>query len=423
MKFLQPRIFLLFLLPVCIFLSFNKHSKDRAHSYHGVIWADAAGYYVHLPMWLIYGNNAAAFPLNISEQTGNGFYIDSVNNKIVTKYYNGSAILMAPFFLISHALAIPLGYKDNGFSMIYSFGLYFAGIVYCCLGLFFLSLFLKKHFSTGISTGTAFLLFISSNLYYYSIDSPGMSHVYSFFLFSLFIYSIQRLFDSERRIYYILFALSFVLAVLTRPTNALIILFPFFYENGKFLSRISILLKKKLNVLIAIVAGLLCIFPQALYLKDVYGSYISYSYHDEGFSNFNHPYILEVWFSTNNGLFLYSPILLLSLLGIILMIRLKQRFGYYLLFTFLLISYLFSAWWNWSFGCALGARSFVEFYVLLSIPMAFAINEAWKKSATKYALIIFSGTCCIVYFSIEYYYDGCFYGGTWDWEAYIKLLR
>jgi len=420
MRSIHPKLFLFLLLPLCIFLTFNKHSKDKAHSYHGVLWADAAGYYVHLPVWFIYGNNADAFPANVSEQCGNGFHADSLSNRIITKYYCGTAMLMSPFFLASHALAGPLGFAADGFSKIYSYGLYFAGIVYCCLGLFLLSLFLKKHFSPGVSAGTAFLLFVSTNLFYYAIDSPGMSHIYSFFLFSLFMYSTQQLLHSEKRAWYILFVLSFVLAALTRPTNAVIILFPLFYENGKLVTRMRLLLKEKLSTGIALTAGLLCIVPQLLYFKKTSGSYFAYSYGNETFSNLGHPFLLETWFSPNNGLFIYAPVLLLSITGMILMIRKKDRMGWYLLAMFLFISYLFASWWNWWFGCALGARSFVEFYTLLSIPMAFAIQHAWKKAGTRYLLLAFALCCCTMYFSLEYYYDGCFYGGTWDWARWLK---
>lgn len=423
MRLLQPKLFLLLVLPLSIFLTFNKHSKDKAHSYHGVIWADAAGYYVYLPMWFIYGNDASTFPNRIPEQTGNGFHVDSVNNKIITKYYCGSAILMTPFFLISHGLASPLGYNPDGFSEIYSYGLYFSGIIYCCLGMFFLTLFLQKHFNPSLSISTVFLLFISTNLYYYSIDAPGMSHVYSFFLFSVFLYSTQQLLQSKKRIWYILFSLSFVLAVLTRPTNALIISFPFFYENGKFLLQLKYLLKEKNSFIIALIVSILCVFPQLAYFKETSGDYFSYLYGDETFSNLSHPYIFETWFSTNNGLFIYAPVLLLALIGIVIMIREKEGMGFYLLFLFLLISYLFASWWNWWFGCSLGARNFIEFYTLFSIPMVYTIREAWKKSVTKYILIVFSAMCSIIYFSIEYYYDGCFYGGTWDFESYLKLLQ
>ncbi|MDF2436430.1 MAG: hypothetical protein K0Q95_806 [Bacteroidota bacterium] len=423
MKSLNPKHFLFFLLPLCIFLTFNKHAHDKKGSYHGVIWADAAGYYVHLPIWFVYRNDAKAFPDNITEQTGHGFRIDSLNNKIITKYYCGTAMMMSPFFLTAHVLAEPLGFEADGFSKIYSYSLYFSGIVYCCLGLFLLSVFLQKHFSTSIALLSSFILFISTNLFYYAIDAPGMSHIYSFFLVSLFLYSTQKLLGEEKLIYYIFFFLAFVLAVLTRPTNAIIILFPLFYENGAFVKRSRVLVKNSLKVAISIVLGILCLLPQLFYFKSISGSYFTYPYGQETFSNLGHPHILETWFSPNNGLFIYAPVLLLSVLGIFMMIREKNKFGYYLAGIFLLMSYLFASWWNWWFGCSFGARSFVDFYPILSIAMAWCIQRIWPQRNTRYFLFGFVIICSVMYFNIEYYYDGCFYGDTWDFKAFIKLLQ
>jgi hypothetical protein len=173
----------------------------------------------------------------------------------------------------------------------------------------------------------------------------------------------------------------------------------------------------------SIVVGILLVLPQLIYQKQTYGSILFYSYGDEGFTNLKTPKLLETWFSPNNGLFIYAPILILSLIGMILMIRNKDKLGYYLLLTFFLISYIFASWWNWWFGCSLGARSFIEYYTLLSIPLAITLKAAWDRLLTKSFIIIFVSICIVMYFNIEYYYDGCFYGGTWDWKALLKLLE
>jgi hypothetical protein len=330
---------------------------------------------------------------------------------------------MSPFFLIAHTLATPLGFEPDGFSNIYSYALYFAGIVYCCLGLFLLALFLQSYFSTPVAMLTALIFFISTNLFYYSIDSPGMSHIYSFFLIALFLYSTQKLLKSDKPAFYLLFVVAFVLAVMTRPTNVLIVLFPLFYENGAFIKRSRVLLNNKTSVIVSGTLGLLFILPQLLYFKDTSGSYFSYPYGNENFSNLGHPYILETWFSPNNGLFIYAPVLILAVIGMFLMIKQNNRFGFYLSGTFLFMSYLFASWWNWWFGCSLGARSFVDLYPLLSIPMALLIHEIWMNKAKRYLLFTFIAVCSLLYFNIEYYYDGCFYGDTWDFRAFFKLLQ
>src|ERR1017187_354763 len=92
----------IFLFFSSLFLGFNKHSRDTFNSYHSVLWADASGYYMYLPIWFIYGNNANSINDTLVKHTGQGFHMDGIKNKIITKYTCGTAILQMPFFLASH---------------------------------------------------------------------------------------------------------------------------------------------------------------------------------------------------------------------------------------------------------------------------------------------------------------------------------
>lgn len=425
MTFLKPKIFLI-LLPLCLFLTFNKHSKDKANSYHGVIWSDAAGYYVYNPMWFIYGNNATAFPDSIETQTGNGFSFDTEHNKVITKYPSGVAILQAPFFLTAHLLAEPLGYKADGFSRIYSFALFFAGIIYCCLGLFFLSTYLSRYIPSTIAIIAPLLFLAGTNLFYYSIDAPGMSHVYSFFLFSLIIYLSPILTSRPDFKYYILFFICLCLVALTRPTNVLIGLFPlFFHLNNKaeISQRIKFILQQKVALFFSVLIAFVFALPQLFYWKSTMGKFIAYSYGNEGFDFLTNPKLLEVWFAANNGLFTYSPLLILSIVGIVLLIKDKRLSGYFFAALFLVISYIFASWWCWWFGCSFGSRSFVEYYAVLIIPFCYLIKKTIKNKYSRILVFIAIGICCYFNLDMEYYYDGCFYGDTWDFASYFKLLN
>lgn len=426
MKQLKPKIILLFFFPLCIFLSFNKHSKDKANTYHGVIWADAAGYYVYEPMWFIYGNKASNFPDSMDVKTGNGFQLDLINDRVNTKYFCGTAILETPFFLAGHVLAKPLGYTADGFSKIYSFALFFSGVFYCCMGLFLLSKFLTRHFSPFISILAPLLFLAGSNLYYYTIDAPGMSHIYSFFLFSTIIYLTPFITTKSNFNYYFLFFCCLVLAVLTRPTNILVGLFPLFYsvKNKKdFFERICYFLKSKILIILSLLLSFILAVPQLLYWYSKTGNLITYSYENESFTFWKNPKLLEVWFSTNNGLFTYTPLVAICLTGIFLMIRKKEWSGYYTGILFLIISYIFASWWNWWFGCSFGARSFVEYYALFCIPLAYLLESAFKHRFYRYVVILALIFCCYLNMDMEYYYDGCFYGDTWDISTYLKLLN
>ncbi len=426
MKLIKPKIFLLFILPLSFFLSFNKHSKDKINTYHGVLWADAAGYYVYQPLWFIYGNNADKFPDSIDVKTGNGFQLNFINNKIITKYTCGVAILETPFFLISHVLSKPFGFKPDGFSNIYSFGLYFSGVFYCCVGLFFLSKFLVRHFNPFTSVIAPILFLSGSNLYYYCIDMPGMSHVYSFFLFCLIIYLTPFITTKINSKYFFLFFCCLILVILIRPTNILIGLFPLFYNiknKNEFFNRIHFLFSNKLLIIVSAAVSLIFTIPQLQYWYINTGNIITYSYGAESFIFWKHPKILEVWFSTNNGLFTYTPLIILSIIGVFLMMKKKKWEAYFIGSLFLIITYIFSSWWNWWFGCAFGARSFVEYYALFIIPFTCLLEVAFKHKLYRYAIMLFIAFCCYLNMDMEYYYDGCFHGNTWDFTTYLKLLN
>lgn len=419
-KYFIPLFFLL------VFLSFNKHSKDKEKSYHGVIWADAAGYYVYNPYWFAYSEERS-IPDTICNNVGDGFYKDSLSGKIITKYYCGTALLQTPFFIVSHALSSSLGFQPTGFSKIYSYGLYVAGVFYTLFGLIILFFFLKRHFSTLVSIVSVASFFICTNLYYYTIDAPGMSHVYSFFVFSCIVGISPLLLNKGKWIHFFTFFICIYLSLLIRPTNIFAGFFPLFYgifSSKDLWDRMIYFFSKRYQIIISSILALVVFIPQLLYWKDVTGNYFTYPYKGEGFDNLFSPYLLEVWFSTNNGLFIYTPLMLVSLIGCWLMVKDKNKMGHCLLFLFFIISYLFASWWNWWFGCSFGARSFVEYYALFIFSFAFLLNRTInsKSKIGLSVLVLFIILCGVLNMNIEYYYDGCFYGGTWDWATFLKLI-
>lgn len=415
----------LFLFSLFLFLSFNKHSKDNYKNYHSVIWADAAGYYVYNPIWFICGNNSRDFPPDIISTTGTGFSFDSLTGRVVTKYTSGVAILQMPFFLSAHLLSGMFGFPSDGFSRIYYWAIMIAGCFYGLLGLIFCFLFLHRHFSKFHSLLTVSIFFLATNLYYYSIDASGMLHVYSFFLISLIAYMTSRVAEHPRLKNFVFLFIPLALAVLIRPTNILLVLFVLFFSTNQsniFQRRLIFVKEHFIPMMIAFILSVAIFIPQFIYWKQCFGSPIAYSYGNESFAYLFSPKFLEVWFSPNNGLFIYSPVLILSIVGIIILILKKNKNGVLIGGIFILASYIFSSWWNYWFGCSYGARSFVEYYPLLMFPFAFVISQIKNKFAMT-LVYVFCGACIWMNMDMIYYYDGCFYGNDWDWNSYFKLLN
>lgn len=422
MNFIKKWIAWILFLGLLIFLTFNKHRRSEIFSYQSVIHADKAGYYIYLPLVLIYGMDVDKLPENIDQKTGEGFHIDKKTRKLQSKYTSGVAIMQAPFFIVGHIISKLSGDDQSGFSAIYYAMINIGSVIYLWLGLLFLFRVLQDKYSMFISVVVTILTLTGTNLYYYGVDETAMSHVYSFFLFSSLIYLATFIgrFARKQVLYGILVGLVCSLIVLIRPTNFFFIILVVFFCLFKIKSNNWVFQPK---ILIAgVVVGVVIFLPQVLYWKWAYGSFLTYSYGNESFSNWNSPEIIKTWFAPNNGLFSYNPIVLFMLIGAGVMYVKKEAFGKISLLSFLFISYLTASWWTYAFGCGYGARNFVEYYVVLSIPLAYLLTviKEHKVRVLIYPLLL---VCVLFNMEMIYAYDECWFGeGDWDWNYYLGKI-
>jgi len=420
-------VWILIALALALLIS-NRHSKSGTFNWMTPMWADQAGYYVYLPGLFIYDFDAKSFPPKIEEKTGFGFSLDLEKNKVISRYTCGTAILQAPFFLIIHTLAGILGQPQDGFSGIYHKVPDLSALFYCILGLFFLQKFLLFYYRKRTVWITILTLFFGTNLYYYAIDSTGMSHIYSFALFAIIAWLTKMILSGEARrtyIYFICWSLLFALIVLIRPSN--ILLFPFLFcldcnSSAEFIQRVKRFISFRV-ILILLASSFIVFLPQFLYWKYASGSFITDSYQGFGFSNWKLPKILELWFSPNNGLFLYSPLYLAFIAGMLLMIKHKIRNGWVILITFLVATYIFASWFIFSFGCGFGSRNFVEFLVLFSLPLGYIYSLIPEFNIVKrYLIILLIFVLAVFNLQLVYSYNRCFQGGDWDFQEYVSFL-
>ena len=422
-------VFFLLLLMVSLFLTFRIHHGKGQYNWQSEIWADRAGYYIYLPSFFMYHFDAKRCPEKIDEKTGSGFVIDHEKNTINTKYTYGVAALLSPFFVASYIISPVLHVPgEAGFGRVYHKMVNIAAVIYLILGLWFLQRFLAYYFKPPIQYLILFFIYAGTNLLFYTVDDTLMSHIYSFFLFSLFLLSMKKFIeDVSRYKYFLVMALSFAFIILIRPTNAIILSLFFLWDVKDITSirqRMRIFLQPKHLISLAVIV--FCVFlPQMIYWKYSRGSFFVYSYGNEHFSNWNHPKFLEVWFSTLNGLFLYTPMFLLIITGMIIMIVKRIQNGVLTLGLFFFISYLFASWYNWYFGCSFGQRSYVEYYAIFAIPFGHFLLGVGRlrnlliKSLVAIFLIFFS------YYSVRMIlkFDKCFFGSTWDWVQFSKELE
>ncbi|WP_139924353.1 hypothetical protein [Hymenobacter sp. DG01] len=411
-----------------IFLALNRHSKARPFTYHSEIWADKAGYYVYLPAAFVYDFDARAFPDSLDTATGNGFRLQRTTGKVETKYSYGVALLEAPFWAVAHAFTA----DKSGFSKAEHKAIDVAAATYFVLGLWLLTATLRRYFS-GLITGLSVtLLVVGTNLWYYGIRETGMSHVFSFCAFALLLYLLTRRTGPawyERGAawgHVVAIAATVALISVLRPLNMVfalpLLLWPV-REGVAWPAQVRGLLQGRVLGLL-LLAGVVLWLPQLAYYHYLRGSWLMYSYGQEGFPNALSPKLAALWLAPRNGSFLYNPVLLLVLPGCLLLARTSGRRAGLALGLWAGASYFYAAWWDYGLGCSYAGRGFVELYPVLAWPLAAAVAYLWQRPQwlrwSAGALLVLA----LAYnMRVSVRYDGCFYGThEWDWPAYRQLL-
>lgn len=385
----------------------------------GMIWSDAEGYYLYLPALFINGGFE-----DLEVRTEVQFPMYEGTNKRFTKYTYGVALMELPFFLLAHLIASMLGQAD-GYSYPYIIGLQLSGICYGMLGLFLMKKILERHFDTVVVMLTVIGFFLGTNLYHYILQHPSMSHVYSFFLFGLFVWLTPRFYQSPSWRLFGIMGLLLGLIVLVRPTNIVIGLYLLLYgvrSTEAFGERLRFMWRHFGQLMLAVFSSALVFLPQLAYWKYISGDWLIYSYGDEGF-NWLNPRFDMVLFNIKNGWLLFSPMAGLAVIGGFLGSWHNRYNIAPITLIWLITLYITASWWCWWFGGAFGHRNFVEYYMVLAIPYAWLFSKVFESSwlALKAFWVVLWAVLLYYNYTLAVYYHGPHY--DWDsWQLVVDYM-
>ena len=355
---------------------------------------DVIFYYGYLPATFIYHDWSFRFA-DKPGFTGTVWSIPLPNGNRIQKMTMGVAMLYSPFFGIAHLYTGLTGGVTDGYSLYYQRALIWAGVFYFILGIFLLRKILIQFFDDIVVSLVLITLSIGTNLFNYAIWEGAMSHVYSFFLFALALWALLKWIKSQTLGLTIILGLAIGMIVLIRPTNAMFILFMglyFFFRPISFKEKWKFIADSKWKLIVLSCAAILVIIPQMLYWKFNTGQYLFNSYFGNNFY-FNNPQIINGLFSYNKGWFVYTPLMLLAVTGLLLMGGKIKEWLWPTLITMAITIYVTFSWWCWWYGGGLGARPLVEFYVIMSFPLA-----AFFAYVIKRNLLIKTLTTIVVVF-------------------------
>jgi hypothetical protein len=348
-----------------------------------IIQTDGQGYHAYLPAVFIYHDLQFGFVDSLNQtyypEDKRAQFIVPSDEGNVNKYFVGTAIVQAPFFLVGCAVSWILGVPVDGYSWPFQLMSGVAAITCLSLGLWFLGrLLLAMGFGRFANLTTLLFISFGTNLLHYTLYAPAMSHVYSFLTISAFLFFIHKAFSEQHGRSLLFAAVAVGLTVLIRPINGLVVLGIPVVTSGLFgtVNGLETFLSEKKALLAAIAIGFLVVMIQPFIYFLQTGSPIVWSYQQEGF-NFSSPELMNVLFSYRKGLFVYCPILFLAVLGMVSgAIKETARYAWLMFFLFV-VSWVIASWWMWYYGGSYGHRAFIEYYPFFAIGLASLLHRGW----------------------------------------------
>jgi hypothetical protein len=322
----------------------------------------------------------------------------------------GPAILWAPFLLLAHGgvlLARALGSQvaADGFSGPYRVAMALGTAFWGFLGLW-LSFRLARQYVGDL---WAFLATISiwwgSSLPVYIYFNPSWSHAHSAFAVSLFVFYWHRTRGHRTLGRWVVLALIAGLMLNVYYANAMLLMVLLVealrdyatafrlgsqaeaVEHRSVQSGATVAQLVSRHVLFAAVT-LLCLLPTFVTRYIIYGDPFQSGYGSVRDWAWRSPYFLAVLFSSDHGLFSWTPLLLLATIGLILFRWREPRVGTPLLAAALAFYILISCYPDWAGISSFGNRFFISLTPLFILGLSVFLERVSALLRTPRAAVI-----------------------------------
>ncbi|MHB1278445.1 MAG: glycosyltransferase family 39 protein [Bacteroidia bacterium] len=399
------------------FLLFALFLWQKAWSDKDAIRHDMTSYYAYL--------NAAVFHQDLTLSFDDGSYGDQfawttpAKNGKVIRMTMGVSLMESPLFLLADVGAGIFGLDRNAYSPYYVFSLFLGSFLYLLWGLWYIFKLVAACFSERSGILVVLALALGTNLYYYTYEEALMAHGFNFFLYSALLYFTLSWHQSPSGKTAAKLGIILGLLVLIRPIHVLAILIPLLYDAQNRAKWLQV--KKHIrHFLIAILCAFIVLSPQLIYWKYLSGNWLYYSYGDEHFF-FDAPMILKGLFGFRKGWFIYTPLMILALLGLWPFLRRNRPFA--LLFALFLPAYIYTvfSWWCWWYGGGFGSRPMIDILPLMALPLATFIHimSGYKRLL---AIFLVLGTMGLNLFQTKQYKTTLLHWDGMTWSLYKRTF-
>lgn len=370
-------------------MSFGNHQPKG-------IGSDGRGYFAYLPAIFLQNDPTFSKTLELEmafTKVDHQYYIfENSDGARFNKFFPGIAVLQLPFFGIACLIEWCSGNAVTGYSNTFTNLFYIGHLIYAILGFFMFRSCIRMLFPDVKWLNYVLIALIcGTTLMFYSIET-SLSHSYSFFLYGVFSWLVLKLKKQFSIKHVVFIGIILGLIALTRPTNLIVVLIiPFLLgsmkETAVFFNH---LFRNKAKLFFIGVLSFLTVLSIQLFIwKWQSGSWFFWAYNGEGL-NWTKPMIWQTLFSFRTGLFVHTPLLLVSLIGWLILFKKNQFAAAFWMVYFVLNIYVISCWWCWDYETPFGHRPFTEHLFFILIPLFYVVS--WKP---KLSLLIVGAFTCI----------------------------
>lgn len=317
----------------------------------------------------------------------------------------GPAIVWAPFFAAAHPIAAALGrsgadVSTDGISYPYRQAVCIAGLFYALLGCWFSWRLAQRFFDPRVAAGAVIATIAGSFMLWYSVKEPSMTHAPSMAGVAGLLWFWAATHGRRTRWQWALLGLVAGFITLIRWQNALFAILPAAEALGRLIDAArqrdrAALVATLTNGALFTLMATIGFVPQMLAWQAIYGQPLAVSPVGPQIRWWD-PHLVDILFSSRNGLFSWSPILYFGAIGLVLVARRRPWLGLPAIVAVAVMTYFNASVQDWWGSAGFGGRRFEGTLPLFVLGVA-AFAEAaaaltarypWRAVAAGGALLI-----------------------------------
>jgi hypothetical protein len=298
----------------------------------------------------------------------------------------GPAMLWTPFLLCAHAgvlLARAAGshVSADGFSLPYLFAMAFATLLYGFFALLLSYRVACRFVAERWALFATIAIWWASSLPVYMYFNPSWSHAHSAFTVALFFWYWLRTRGTRTLAQWLVLALIAGLMLNVYYVNAIVLLV--LVPEGLALYRASLArtngsaanpgLLLACHILFCVVV-FVSLVPTFLTRYAVYGGFFETGYKSVTEWAWSSPWFAALLFSSNHGLFSWTPLLLIATAGLFIFWRREPAIGISVLCVLLAFYYFMASYPDWPGISSYGNRFFVSLTVFFVLGLAVVLD-------------------------------------------------